>query len=342
MLIDKKKIFNFSKYILEKIGLNRPDSNIIAELLIKADMSNHFSHGTIRLIQYHNMVENGIYSVKKKPILKKKDSFLNIDGKRSFGQITMMHACKSIIKTNKAILAASVVNTGHIGRLSDYIEILSNNGYVTLIFCNGGGPNTSIFPSKERLVGTNPFAFGLKINKKNDFIVDFATSMMAEGKINIARLEKKKLNMKPIIKKTGEYSNNYSDLYNGGSLRTFGGVKGSAFCLVNEILGGMLISKNNPINKNYKDGNNCFIIAMKKNFFNNITNFEKQFRKIKNKIKNGKRIKGVKSKGFLPGEIETLCFKKSSKKINYNKKLIIRLNKFAEENFNIPDKFKLI
>ena len=84
-----------------------------------------------------------------------------------------------------------MVNSGHIGRLSDYIEILCNNGYVTLIFCNGGGPNTSIFPSKERLVGTNPFAFGLKINKKNDFIVDFATSMMAEGKINIARLEKK-------------------------------------------------------------------------------------------------------------------------------------------------------
>ena len=75
MLIDKKKIFNFSKYILEKIGLNRPDANIIAELLIKADMSNHFSHGTIRLIQYHNMVENGIYSVKKKPILKKKIIF---------------------------------------------------------------------------------------------------------------------------------------------------------------------------------------------------------------------------------------------------------------------------
>ena len=75
--------------------------------------------------------------------------------------------------------------------------------------------------------------------------------------------------------------------------------------MVNEILGGMLISKNNPINKNYKDGNNCFIIAMKK-IFTNITNFEKQFRKIKNKIKNGKRIKDVKSKVFLPGEIETL------------------------------------
>ena len=52
----------------------------------------------------------------------------------------------------------------------------------------------------ERIVGTNPFSFGIKINKKN-LIVDFATSLLAEGKINLARLNKEKIKVKPIISK---------------------------------------------------------------------------------------------------------------------------------------------
>ena len=80
-----------------------------------------------------------------------------IDGRRSFGQVTMNYACKNIKNLNNDIQIVSVSNCGHIGRLSDYAEFLTRSGYVNLIFCNGGGPNTSIYPSAERIVGTNPF-----------------------------------------------------------------------------------------------------------------------------------------------------------------------------------------
>ena len=61
MLIKEKKISNFSNLFLTKLGMNRKDSKLVSKLLVKSDMSQHFSHGVIRLVQYYNMVKNKIY-----------------------------------------------------------------------------------------------------------------------------------------------------------------------------------------------------------------------------------------------------------------------------------------
>ena len=50
MLIKPNKVFNFAKSCLKKLNLDEKKSSRIAELLVKSDMSNHFSHGVIRLI----------------------------------------------------------------------------------------------------------------------------------------------------------------------------------------------------------------------------------------------------------------------------------------------------
>lgn len=343
MLIKEKKINIFANSFLTKLGMNKKDSKLVSKLLVRSDMSKHFSHGVIRLVQYYNMVRKKIYKTKVKPTTKIKGKFMVIDGRRSFGQVTMNYACKNIKNLNNDIQIVSVSNCGHIGRLSDYAEFLTRSGYVNLIFCNGGGPNTSIYPSAERIVGTNPFSFGIKINKKKNLIVDFATSLLAEGKINLARLNKEKIKVKPIISKKGIYTNNPLELYSGGSLRTFGGIKGSAFCLVNEILGGLLLSSNNPINKNYLDGNSCLIICIKRRLFNFNDTFSSQFLKIEKKIKKSKKVKLAQSdNAYLPGELEEKNFLDSKKKgIFYNKAIVTKLNSLAKEKLKISQKYLL-
>lgn len=340
MLIREKKINSFANLFLTKLGMNKEDSKLVSKLLVKSDMSKHFSHGVIRLVQYYNMVKKKIYKTKIKPKIKIKGKFMVIDGQRSFGQVTMNYTCKKIRDLGNDIQIVSVSNCGHIGRLSDYAEFLSNCGFVNLIFCNGGGPNTSIYPSTERIVGTNPFSFGVQINKKKNLIVDFATSLLAEGKINLAKLNKEKIIVKPIISRKGDYTNNPEELYSGGSLRTFGGIKGSAFCLVNEILGGLLLSSNNPINKNYLDGNSCLIICIKKKLFNYNNSFTKQFLKVENKIKKSKKIKlAKKNKSYLPGELEVQNFLNSKKKgIIYNNSIVKKLNLLAKDKLKISQK----
>ena len=91
------------------------------------------------------------------------------------------------------------------------------------------------------------------------------------------------------------------ELYSGGSLRTFGGIKGSAFCLVNETW-RLLLSSNNPINKNYLDGNSCLIICIKRRLFNFNDTFSSQFLRLKNKNLKSKLAQS--DNAYLPGELE--------------------------------------
>ena len=341
MLIKKKNILKFSINFLKKTGLNRADSELISNQLIRSDMCNHFSHGVNRLLQYFNGAKKKIYKISAKPKQEiNEKNFSLVNGHQAFGQIVMDFTCKLIIKKNTDIGITAVKNAGHIGRLSDYCDQLAKEKFISLIFCNGGGPNTSIFPISKRLFGTNPFAFGMPISKKKNFIVDFSTSKLAEGKINLAVLNKQKLFGNPIVSKKGKLSNDPNKLYDGGALIPFGEIKGSAFLLVNEIIGGLLFSPNNPFKKNYLDGNNCLIITMKKSLFNFNKNFLKDFELLEKQIKKSKRIYNYRNnKIFLPGEIEKINFEKSKKYgINYNHNIILRLNNFAKKKLKFETK----
>jgi len=329
MIIKESRIKKFVNEIFLKIGLNKKNAFLISGQLINSDMCGHYSHGINRIFQYQKGVENGIISIYKKPKIKNFKNITMVDGQFCFGQIVMKSACDNIIKKKMEVNLVSVENAAHIGRLSDYVENLSKNNFVSIIFCSGGGPNVSPFSSKERIVGTNPFAFGMPISKNRSFTVDFSTAQVAEGKVNIALQKNKKLFTKAIVKKNGDFSNKPIDLYNGGSLNTFGGHKGSSFMLVNEILGGLLVSNNNSFKKNYIDGNNCFIISFKKKLLNSKINILNQFLKLEKKIKNSKRIKNSK-KILLPGDIEKNNFIKAKKNgIYYDNKFIKKLNKLA-------------
>ncbi len=332
MILKEKKIKKFIKLFLEKLNVPGENAKIISKYLVEADMSGHYSHGINRIFQYENAIKNKVIVCNSKIRLKQKGNFLEVDGKFNFGQIVMTEVCK-YLKRKKNINFVSVKNSAHIGRLSDYVEELSKNGYVALFFASGGGPNVAPFPIQERLIGTNPFAFSFPINKKNPFVVDFSTASMAEGKINIALKSNKKLPHKAIINKFGKFSNKPIDLYSGGSIVPFGGHKGSAFSLVIEYLSGLSISKNLSFKKNYRDGNNCFLIIFKKKF---LSSEMSQLNFFEKKLKSSKKIKNYRERIYLPGEIEKCNFLKSRKNgIYYSNKLINSVKKLALEKYNL-------
>ena len=339
MVIKEKKIKTFIALFLEKLKVKKKDAKIIAKYLVDSDMSGHFSHGINRIFQYENAVRKKIISTNSKIKIVQKKNFVKVDGNFNFGQLVMRKVC-DYIKKNKNVNFVSIINSAHIGRLSDYVEELSKKGFTSLFFASGGGPNVAPFPIQNRLIGTNPFAFSMPINGKNIFVTDFSSSTIAEGKINIAMKEKKKLSERAIINSLGNYSDNPKDLYNGGAIKPFGGHKGSAFSLVIELLSGLSISENVSFKKKYRDANNCFLIIFKTNNLPNNFKSKKQIQSFYKKIKSGKKIKKYKKKIYLPGEIEKEKYAHSKKfGINYNSKLIKDLLKLGKIKYNLKYKF---
>lgn len=336
MIIKEKKIKVYIALFLEKLKVKKKDAKIIAKYLVDSDMAGHFSHGINRIFQYENAVNKKIISINSKIKIVKKNNFVKVDGNFNFGQLVMRKVC-DYIKKNKGINFVSIVNSAHIGRLSDYVEELSNSGYVSLFFVSGGGPNVAPFPIQNRTIGTNPFAFSMPIGNSKIFVTDFSSAALAEGKINISMKEKKILTENAIINSLGNDSNDPRDLYSGGAIKPFGGHKGSAFSLVIEFLSGLAISENVSFKKKYRDSNNCFLIIFKKNMLMNKPKINKQMISFYKKIKTGKIIKKYKKKKiYLPGEIEKEKYKNSKKNgINYNSQLITDLLNLGKTKYNL-------
>ena len=264
MIVQKNKILKFTRKYLKKLNLPKEDIIIISNLLVKADCAGHFSHGINRLIQYDKAIESGIININKCIEFEYKNNFLYINANHYFGQVAMHDACKKIIKKNLDLTVSSISNSAHIGRLSDYVEILANNGYVSILMSSGGGPNVAPFPVRKRLVGTNPIAIGIPISKNKNFILDFSTSSIAEGKINIHKQKKQDLPFDAIIDKLGHLTNKTHSFYDYGSIIPMGSHKGSGLNLAIELISGYLLSDNISLKKNYVDGNNSFLICFKK------------------------------------------------------------------------------
>jgi uncharacterized oxidoreductase len=75
---------------------------------------------------------------------------------------------------------------------------------------------------------------------RHPVLLDFTTTIVAEGKIAVARNKGEALAPGTIIDKDGNPTTNPNDLYDGGALLTMGGHKGSGLNVIADLLAGAL------------------------------------------------------------------------------------------------------
>jgi len=88
----------------------------------------------------------------------------------------------------------------------------------------------------ERAMSTNPIAFGLPSPTRGNVVADFATTTVAEGKLQVARAKGIAVPPGCIIDTHGEPSTSPQDFYDGGALLPFGGHKGYGLAVVSQLL----------------------------------------------------------------------------------------------------------
>jgi uncharacterized oxidoreductase len=77
-------------------------------------------------------------------------------------------------------------------------------------------------------------------------VIDFSTSIVAEGKVRIARNQGRSVPKGWILRADGHPSTNPEDLYAGGMLLPIAGHKGYGLSLLIEFLGGILTGQGCP------------------------------------------------------------------------------------------------
>ena len=117
---------------------------------------------------------------------------LRVDGGNGFGHYTARKAmARAIEKTKEAdVCSVSLVRTGHIGRLGEYAEAAARAGCIGITTNGSGardGGNIVPFGGASGALGTNPISVGVPTGDDTPFIIDFATSVIAGGKIMFAQ-----------------------------------------------------------------------------------------------------------------------------------------------------------
>lgn len=106
-----------------------------------------------------------------------------------------------------------------------------------------GYPLAAPFGGRRAMLGANPIAAGFPLGaRRAPMIVDFATTVVAEGKVRVARDAGEQLAPGAILDREGRPSTDPNDFYDGGMLLPFGGHKGYALALTAEMLAAALVA----------------------------------------------------------------------------------------------------
>ncbi len=244
--LDATRLESTATRIFEKLGAPTGDAAWIAHLLVLANLRGHDSHGVIRIPQYAQAVKTGGIDPKSPvTVINETPVTARLDGGRGFGQVVARRGIELCITKAKAsgLAAVALSRTTHVGRLADYAEMAAAQGLVGMLWVNAvHGLNVAPWGGAARRLGTNPHAIGIPGAGGPAMVLDFATSVVAEGKMRVKKNRKQQAPPGWFIDAEGRPATDPEIFYGDpvGSLLTAGEHKGYGLSLAVEILGGIL------------------------------------------------------------------------------------------------------
>ncbi len=248
---------DFVGHVFVKAGSSAQEGERIAKYLVSANLVGHDSHGVIRVPRYVQLKRDGlIVADRKVKVLSDTPVLAVIDGEYGFGQTVAPQAVEIGIAKCRAsgLSAVALRNSGHIGRVGDWAEMAAAAALVSVHFVNAAGSVlVAPFGGVERRFSTAPYCVGIPRPDAPPIILDFATSLVAEGKVLVASRGGKELPSDALIGRDGVKGDDPHLLYGDytpqgprdyrkgtGAIRAFGNHKGSGLAFICELLGGAL------------------------------------------------------------------------------------------------------
>jgi uncharacterized oxidoreductase len=255
--LNAQKLADFVRDIFQKAGCSKAESERIGRYLVAANLTGHDSHGVQRVPRYLQWKEEGIFVADRTvKVLTDTPVLAVVDGLHGFGQTVAPQAVEIGIEKCRGmgLSAVALRNAGHIGRVGDWAEMAAAAGLVSVHFVNAAGSSlVAPFGGVQRRFSTAPYCVGVPRRGEPPLVLDFATSVVAEGKVLNASFGGKKIPADALIGPDGTTSGDPHVLYGAysatggrdyrrgsGAIRAFGDHKGSGLAFMCELLGGSL------------------------------------------------------------------------------------------------------
>ena len=219
----------------------------IAQLLVRANLRGHDSHGVIRIPQYITSWREGEANPTADPqVIQQGPATALVDGRLGFGQIVARRGMEVALEkaAGMGVSAVGIFNCNHIGRLADYTEMALERDMLAILTVNAGGAGQRMAPWGGRAprLSTNPIAFACPTGNAAPISFDIATTVAAEGKVRVKRNRKERMPLGWVLDAEGQPTTDPNALYGNppGTILPAGGHKGYCLALMIEVLSGIV------------------------------------------------------------------------------------------------------
>lgn len=236
--------------ILQAAGSSPQEAGQVAGNLVLANLSGHDSHGVGMVPRYVDAVlEGGLQPNAQVRITTDLGSLLALDGQRGYGQVVGVQAMELAMQRARqhGSCIMALAQAHHLGRIGHFAELAVAQGLVAIHFVNVlSRPVVAPWGGADGRFGTNPCCIGIPLAGAPPFLLDFATSRVAQGKMRVAHNKGEQVAPGTLIDEHGRPTTDPGVVVvpqsNGllGALRTFGEYKGFGMAMACELLGGAL------------------------------------------------------------------------------------------------------
>lgn len=239
----------FVAAVLEKAGVDAQDARDVGDVLVAADLRGIESHGVARLESYYvSRINKGKLNPRPNySVVRETATSVLYDADNGLGHPVGKRAMQAVIDKAREHGAAfgAVRNSNHFGIAGYYAMMALEHDMIGLASTNSVRYGAPTF-GRDVMLGTNPLAFAIPTAQEPPFVLDFATTTVPKGKLEVYKRKGK-----PLSEGWAIDANGYSTLDPDEALRgallplggfgtEHGGHKGYGLGLLVDILCGVL------------------------------------------------------------------------------------------------------
>jgi LDH2 family malate/lactate/ureidoglycolate dehydrogenase len=304
--------------VLEKVDVTPGDAAIVADVLAAADLRGIESHGTARLDSYYvSRIRSGTINARgNDQVLRETATSIAIDAGNAMGHPVSYRAMQSAIAKAKDTGAgfATVRNSNHFGIAGFYAMMALEHDMIGICSTNSVRYGTVTY-GKEIMLGTNPLAFAIPAANEPAFVLDFATTTVPRGKLEVYNRKSLPLKHGWAIDADGRETLDPQTALKGALLPLGGfgtegaGYKGYGLGLLVDILCGVLsggaFGTDTPLPNSPPEGGKIshFFGALRVDAFRDVAGFKADVDKELRAFKDSAKAPGS-ERIYVAGEIE--------------------------------------
>ncbi|MHB8577284.1 MAG: Ldh family oxidoreductase, partial [Dehalococcoidia bacterium] len=304
--IDALALQSYAKSVLMAAGAPNANADVVAQHLVGANLMGHDSHGVIRIPWYVRDIKDGSLDPHGEPVVEHDTAASAvIDGRWNFGQVVARFAMETAIAKARgsAIACVTAHNCHHVGRVGAYPAMAAAAGMIGIAAVNnsGAGQLQAPYGGVERRMSPNPISISFPTGG-TPFLLDMTTSVVAGGKLDVARNKGQELPVGWVVRPDGTPMRDPDEFRSGilgegiGAILPLGeivGWKGYGLAFAIDALCGGLSPAGMSRPNVTRFGNGLFIVVIDVAAFTPLDEFRQRVEGLISHCKSSARAPGV-------------------------------------------------